>query len=342
MPLIDMPLEKLKTYMGSSPKPADFDEFWDRSLAEMRSIEPRPAYRRVETGSRFAECYELTFRSTKQAVIYAKFVRPRQAQGLLPVLLHFHGLSGSSDSWKSLYAYASQGYAVASMDCRGQGGKSEDVGGTKGTTFSSPFSRGLDGPPEDLLCRDLFLDTAMLARVVTMRPDVDSDRIGVFGGSQGGGLALACAALVPEVKLCAPYYPYLSDYRRVWNMDLRGTALLFPQLRPSARARGGNFPQARLHRRPESGSPHPCPRADGHRPDGHHLPALHAVCGLQQNHIPQGNAGLPRLRARNPEKPRRPRVRLPCGALTGRARQGEKGPESGVCSPGRFYASRPL
>ena len=45
MPLIDMPLEKLKTYMGSSPKPADFDEFWDRSLAEMRSIEPRPAYR---------------------------------------------------------------------------------------------------------------------------------------------------------------------------------------------------------------------------------------------------------------------------------------------------------
>ena len=35
MPLIDMPLEKLKTYMGSSPKPADFDEFWDRSLAEM-------------------------------------------------------------------------------------------------------------------------------------------------------------------------------------------------------------------------------------------------------------------------------------------------------------------
>ena len=220
MPLIDMPLEKLKTYMGSSPKPADFDEFWDRSLTEMRSIEPRPAYRRVETGSRFAECYELTFRSTKQAVIYAKFVRPRQAQGLLPVLLHFHGLSGSSDSWKSLYAYASQGYAVASMDCRGQGGKSEDVGGTKGTTFSSPFSRGLDGPPEDLLCRDLFLDTAMLARVVTMRPDVDSERIGVFGGSQGGGLALACAALVPEVKLCAPCYPYLSDYRRVWNMDL--------------------------------------------------------------------------------------------------------------------------
>lgn len=40
------------------------------------------------------------------------------------------------------------------------------------------------------------------------------------GGSQGGGLSIACAALVPEIKLCAPVYPYLSDYKRVWEMDL--------------------------------------------------------------------------------------------------------------------------
>lgn len=220
MPLIDMPLEKLKTYQGISPKPKDFDTFWDRSLQDMRAVDPQPVCRRVETGSRFADCYELTFRSTKQATIYAKLVRPKQAEGKLPALLHFHGLGGCSDSWKSLYAYASQGYVVASMDCRGQGGYSEDVGGTKGTTYSSPFSRGLDGPPEELLCRDIFLDTAMLARVVMEREDVDASRVGVFGGSQGGALSVACAALVPEIRLCAPTYPYLSDYRRVWEMDL--------------------------------------------------------------------------------------------------------------------------
>ena len=52
------------------------------------------------------------------------------------------------------------------------------------------------------------------------RDDVDETRVGVYGGSQGGGLSVACAALVPEIRLCAPTYPYLSDYRRVWNMDL--------------------------------------------------------------------------------------------------------------------------
>ena len=106
------------------------------------------------------------------------------------------------------------------MDCRGQGGLSEDVGGQSGTTYSTPFTRGLDGAPEELLCRDLYLDTAMLARVIMGLDYVDENRVGVFGGSQGGGLSLACAALVPTIKRCAPDYPYLSDYKRVWEMDL--------------------------------------------------------------------------------------------------------------------------
>ena len=219
MPLIDMSLDKLKVYQGVNPKPADFDEFWDRSLAEMRAIDPQPTFVKKETGSRIADCYELTFTSTKNARIYAKFLRPKSFSGKIPAVLHFHGLSGCSDSWKSLYSYVSQGYVVASLDCRGQGGYSQDVGGSAGTTYTTPFVRGLDGPPEGLYCRDLFLDTAMLARIIMELDEVDETRVGVFGGSQGGALSIACAALVPEIKLCAPIYPYLSDYRRVWNMD---------------------------------------------------------------------------------------------------------------------------
>jgi cephalosporin-C deacetylase len=41
-----------------------------------------------------------------------------------------------------------------------------------------------------------------------------------MGGSQGGGLTLACAALEPRIKLAAPIFPFLCDYRRVWEMDL--------------------------------------------------------------------------------------------------------------------------
>lgn len=132
----------------------------------------------------------------------------------------FHGLSGSSGTWSSMLNYASQGFVVAFMDTRGQGGYSADVGGVPGTTYSTPFMRGFDGDADDMLCRDLFLDTAMLAKIVMGLDYVDEERVGVTGGSQGGGLSIACAALVPKIKLCAPIYPYMSDYKRVWDMDL--------------------------------------------------------------------------------------------------------------------------
>ena len=220
MPTIDMSLEKLRVYQGINPRPADFDEFWDKSLAEMNSIDPQAEFTPYPLASKFADCFELRFKSTKGATVYAKFARPKQIDGKIPAVLKFHGLSGDSGHWQSLLAYVSQGYCIAALDSRGQGGKSEDVGGIAGTTFSTPFSRGLDGNPEDLLCRDLFLDTAMLARVVMSLDYVDETRVAACGGSQGGALTVACAALVPSIKLCAPVYPYLSDYRRVWEMDL--------------------------------------------------------------------------------------------------------------------------
>jgi len=220
MPAVDMSLERLKVYQGVNPRPDDFDEFWDKSLEEMNSIDPCPTFERAKFNSRIAEAYNLTFTSTKNARIYAKFMKPKNVEGKIPAILMFHGLSGSSSDWSSLLPYVSQGFCVAFMDARGQGGYSEDVGGVPGTTFSTPFMRGFDGKPEDLYCRDMFLDTAMLARVVMDLDYVDETRIGATGGSQGGALTLACAALVPEIKMCAPKYPYLCDYKRVWDMHL--------------------------------------------------------------------------------------------------------------------------
>ena len=200
MPVVDMPLEQLRVYQGKNPRPADFDEFWDKSLAEMNAIDPQAEFTPYPYASKIADCFELRFRSTKNAVIYAKFTRPKKIDGKIPAILHFHGLSGDSGSWKSLIAFASQGCCSVSLDCRGQGGLSQDVGGVNGTTYTTPFTRGLDGTPEDLLCRDLFLDTAMLARIVMGLDYVDENRVGVYGGSQGGALSIACAALVPEIK----------------------------------------------------------------------------------------------------------------------------------------------
>jgi len=68
--------------------------------------------------------------------------------------------------------------------------------------------------------RQVFLDTAHLASIVMNFEEVDPDRVAATGWSQGGALAIACAALVPRIKKAAPVFPFLSDYKRVWEMDL--------------------------------------------------------------------------------------------------------------------------
>jgi cephalosporin-C deacetylase len=112
------------------------------------------------------------------------------------------------------------GFAVAAMDCRGQGGLSEDNLQVKGTTRCGHIIRGLQDEPDRLYFRNVFLDTAELARIVMNMPEIDENRVGAAGASQGGALSIACAALEPRIHRIAPCYPFLSDYLRVWEMDL--------------------------------------------------------------------------------------------------------------------------
>lgn len=220
MPLVDMPLEKLREYQGRNPRPDDFDDYWDSALAEMRSIDPQVELVPRETASKTVEYFDLYFTGVGGARIRAKYLRPRHADAPHPAVVVFHGYSGQSGDFWTHRGWAAEGFSVAALDCRGQAGKSEDVGGVKGNTLRGHIIRGLADRPEKLLYRSIFLDCAQLAGIVMNMPEVDGTRVGAAGGSQGGGLTLACAALEPRIKRAAPTFPFLCDYKRVWEMDL--------------------------------------------------------------------------------------------------------------------------
>lgn len=221
MPLMfDMPLEELKTYQGRNPRPDDFEAFWDKALAEMQAVDPQVELVPADFQVPFAECFHLYFTGVGGARVHAKLLRPKDASSPHPAVLMFHGYSMDSGDWSDKLGYVAQGYTVAALDCRGQGGLSEDTGSVAGWTLSGHIVRGLADSPDKMLYRQIFLDTAQLANIVMEMPDVDETRVGATGGSQGGGLTLACAALEPRLKLAAPVYPFLTDYQRFWELDL--------------------------------------------------------------------------------------------------------------------------
>jgi cephalosporin-C deacetylase len=220
MPLVDMPLDQLKTYGGSNPRPSDFNEYWEKALKEMRALDPQLELVESEFQVPYADCFHLYFTGAGGARIHAKYVRPKHAVKPHPAILQFHGYAHHSGDWADKLIYASLGFSIVAMDCRGQGGLSEDKGGVKGTTYKGHLIRGLDDHPDRLLFRDIYLDTAQLAGIVMALPEVDASRVGATGGSQGGGLALACGALEPRLNRIAASVPFLCDYKRVWEMDL--------------------------------------------------------------------------------------------------------------------------
>ena len=221
MPMLDMPLSQLKTYTGINPCPPDIDAFWDKQIEKMEALgtnfELVPARFQVPG----AQCYHLYFTGMGGARIHAKLARPAKIDTPAPAVCIYHGYSGASPEFSALLSYVQAGFVAAALDCRGQGGLSEDKGGVRGNTLHGHIIRGLDeNAPEKLLFTSIFLDAAQLARIVMAMDEVDETRVGATGASQGGALTMACAALTPKLNRAAPIYPFLCDYQRVWEMDL--------------------------------------------------------------------------------------------------------------------------
>lgn len=212
-------IARLDTYSGSTPPPKDFDEFWERQMKESDQIPlefdltlaPMPSFDNCL-------CYELWFRGLYGAGLCARYLRPRSGEAV-PLVLQFHGYPGAARSWLELAAFVGMGNAVIALDCPGQGGKSEDTGGYLGTTVFGHLIAGLDGPPEEMYYVRLQKNIRILCRIVQRLEGIDLQRVFVNGASQGGALALACAALNRDlVQRAAVLYPFLSDYRMVWEL----------------------------------------------------------------------------------------------------------------------------
>lgn len=220
MSIIDMPLDELQQYYGKSPLPDDFDAYWEKTLDEMKHTDPAVEITPAALTSQNVEFYDMYFTGLGGARIYAKLLKPKKIESPCPAIVEFHGYTGDSGDWVTKLGYAANGFVVASLDCRGQGGKSEDRGSVRGNTHHGHIIRGLEDSAESLLFRYIFADTAQLAGLVMDMDCVDSTRVASIGNSQGGALSLACAALEPRIQSAVSVFPFLCDYKRVLELDL--------------------------------------------------------------------------------------------------------------------------
>lgn len=229
--LTDLPLDELREYRADVQTPADLEGFWSATLAQARSHPGLLGCERVETGLTTLETYDVTFGGYAGSPVRAWLTLPAGTapDTRLPVVVEYVGYGGGRGRPHDHLVYASAGYAHLVMDTRGQGSAWSPGHTPDPDTAGAPRHPGFltDGieAPETYYYRRVFTDAVRAIDVLAELPGLDPTRVAVLGNSQGGGIALAAAALSEGVRAVLPSVPFLCDIRRGSQVAGRGPYL---------------------------------------------------------------------------------------------------------------------
>ncbi|MCL2640865.1 MAG: acetylxylan esterase [Phycisphaerales bacterium] len=222
MALFDFPIDKLKTYNPAEKAPRDFDAFWKRTLAETEQTGPvAPHFVEVKDSFyKLLDVYDVTFKGYMGQSVKGWFIEPAANETALPCIVSFVGYGGGRSLPVDHFSPAVAGFAHFVMDTRGQGsnwspGATPDiVEKDDGGQYPGFMTRGILSP-ETYYYRRVFTDAVRAITAASEHPHVDASRLAVMGGSQGGGIAIAAAALMGKrVKVAMADVPFLCHFTR--------------------------------------------------------------------------------------------------------------------------------
>ena len=137
----DLPEAQLRDYRSAVTDPADFDEFWDSTLAAARRFDLGVVVEPVETGLRTIDVFDVTFNGYGGQPVKAWLRVPSGANGPLPAVVQYVGYGGGRGHALEDLLWASAGFAHFQMDTRGQG-SGWTLGATADPEGSGPQSPG--------------------------------------------------------------------------------------------------------------------------------------------------------------------------------------------------------
>jgi cephalosporin-C deacetylase len=219
MALFDLPLSELERYAPAVDEPDGLDAFWQAALSAARRVDVLADVAAVDTGLSTVRTWDVTFAGADGHPVRAWYSRPAgTGDTALPAVVEYLGYGRGRGFAHERLVWPAAGYAHLLMDTRGQGSQYGSGGHTPdpvGSGSAAPgfVTRGITDPSTYYYTR-LVTDAVRAVDAVRALPGVDAGRVAVVGNSQGGGLALAAAGLVPDLVAAMPSVPFLCHVRR--------------------------------------------------------------------------------------------------------------------------------
>jgi cephalosporin-C deacetylase len=215
---LDLPLAQLRKYVPARTEPADFDLFWRDTLSQTRAVPLSPAFTPYPSGLSTVDVFDVAFQGYGGQTIKAWLLVPARITARVPCIVEFIGYGGGRGFPIDWLTWSAYGYAHLVMDTRGQGsvwlkGDTADIEDFAGNPQTPGFmTRGVLAA-STYYYRRLITDAVRAVETARLHPAVDPQRVAVTGVSQGGGVTLAVAGLMPDVRAALPDVPYLCHYR---------------------------------------------------------------------------------------------------------------------------------
>ncbi|WP_084039337.1 acetylxylan esterase [Demequina sp. NBRC 110053] len=218
MPLFDLPEDQLRAYRPDVREPADFDAFWTSTIDQARETPMRVDRQPGPVDLAQVVLEDVTFPGFDGHPIKAWLAYPRGADAPLPCVVEINGYGGGRGLALERILWATAGYAHLYVDSRGQGITWGNGGATADPVGHAPaapgvMTRGISDP-HDYYYRRLYTDAVRGVDAARSLPEVDAARVVFVGGSQGGGVSLAVAGMVPDLAGCVADVPFLCHFER--------------------------------------------------------------------------------------------------------------------------------
>lgn len=210
--------EKISCSEDGAP---NLKSWWDKTKLEMDSIGFQTEMTKLaDLGNSSKDVYKVEFTSLENIRITGFMFVPKK-EGRFPAILHVpgYGQAYTSGSFSSNTEDVIE-FAVA---IRGQSPSNKVINPGFGLVGLAGYK--IDNP-RTYIYRGAYMDCLRALDILRSFSKTDSSRVAVMGGSQGGGLSLATAALAGnKVKACVTLCPFLSDLahhgivREVWHRE---------------------------------------------------------------------------------------------------------------------------
>ena len=217
-------------YKGSPllKRPRDFKKYWREAKEKLALVPMNPKIEPVpEKNTATGRLYKVTLNSYWNIPIVCWYYVPKEVDPLHP--------EASKKRYPAIQVMPGWGAEEPPIDRTAQGfitlslnpknhGPSKDF-------FKTPVDHHLWNIdiPEDYYYRAAFMDCRRGIDFLSSRPEVNAQKIGVEGGSQGGALALAMGALDSRVACVCSDVPYISNFPDFVRLGTLGSSAIFKQ-----------------------------------------------------------------------------------------------------------------